>query len=1239
VILTNAAVDRATTVLVLVVLIAILGTVAYLSLPREAAPDVTIPYILVTTTYKGVSPEDVEKSITIPIEKAIKGISDVEEIRSTSQEGVSIVQAEFSSNVDLDMARQKVDAKISVAKADTAWPEATPDLGEPALSEINLQEYPILWVNLRGGAWIDDLRFAGEDLERMAQLLEDRSVATDPKEFSELAGRVMERLDAAIGKAEGLSEKDLALLKLTREGTARLGRLVAAVGKGGSAGDAEALAALGEFLALHTRFADDLAAQLHDTLRGNLGSLAEGRTLNDIRTLAISRLGMAGVLCQNMAYNELLRLKDVGEDLEDRIETSPNVLNAEVVGGVEREIRVELDPDRLAAYHVPVAAVLALVAKENVSVTGGASEVGRSKFTLRFDAEFRDPGELMRLMVLAPNGKELYLTDVADVVFGFKEPTNHSRLNGVPSVTLSVQKRSGTNIIETADWCKRQVADYWEANRPVGIRSSYSGDQSKTIHMMVADLENNILTGMILVLGVIFISIGWRNAVFVGLAIPLSMMMGFAILQAMGVTLNLVVLFALTLALGMLVDNAIVIVENSYRHMQEGYPALEAAKRGAAQVAWPVISSTATTVAAFIPLLFWSGIVGQFMHYLPLTVITVLVSSLFVAVIINPAMCGRLMRLTRKSAGRSQEDSILAAVREGRPVASRTLRAYGAAIRWAIGHRTWTLLISLAALIVTGLLYASLRLEPEFFPTTDPNRGYVEVTAPEGTTLAATDAILRKVEQRVLPYLARPDESDPSRNIETVLTTAGFVGQGSFFGAGAVGSNEGRVTFEFIDFQLRKAPSAGTIEKLREAVRDIPGARIVVEQQRAGPPRDAPVVVEVSGDRFDTLNDLKDSIRRQIADTPGLVDLQDDYVLGRQEFRFHVDRQRSRYFGLDTSAVSSVIKTAVAGSKVGIWRDPENNEIDIVVRMKKQYRNNPNKIQQFYLTGASPTGTLQLVPLSNLATWEFSAGRGPIRRIDQKRTITISANNAAGFAPNAVLKAVQQRLERFGLPPGYSVEFTGEKEEQDKAQQFLAVAGIVGILLIWLILVTQFNSLTLPAVIMVAVVLSLIGVFFGLWITHTAFVVIMTGIGVISLAGVVVNNGIILIDYIRQLHRHHGLSLEQALVCGGMTRLRPVLLTAVTTVLGLVPMTTGVSFDFHNLQLLLRSESSEFWAPMANAVVFGLAFATALTLIVVPALYSLMEGAAAFFTPARRAERQQRRNAQHEARRKRKNHG
>lgn len=1207
--LTNLAVDRATTVLVIVIMICLLGVSSYMSLPREAAPDVTIPYILVTTSYTGVSPEDVEKSITIPIEKAVDGISGVEEIRSTSSEGFSIVSVKFESGIDLDTARQKVDAKISEAKGNNSWPDSNTDLSEPIVSEINLSEYPILWVNLRGGAWIDDLRFAGEKLDRMAQLIEDRSVVTDPNELGKLTAETISLLDAAIAKPEGLSEKDLGLLKMAIKGVKQLGPLLKAAQMEGPASDAAALGALGTFLKLHTDFQDDLAEQLKERLSSG-AAMAPGRILTEIRSLAIDRLRMASLLCGEMAGNELLRLESVAGDLEDIVESNPNVLDAEVIGGIEREIRIELDPDRLAAYRIPVTQVLQLVARENVSITGGATKIGRSKFTIRFDAEFSDPMDLTRLMARTPGGKELYLTDVADVVYGFKEHTTHSRLDGVPSVTLSIQKRSGTNAIDTIDWVKEKIDAHWKTSRPVGIEFSYTGDQSKIIRTMVEDLENNILSGMILVLVVIFFSMGGRNALFVGIAIPLSMLIGFATLQMMGVTLNMIVLFSLTLSLGMLVDNAIVIVENIYRHLQEGFPLREAAKRGAGQVAWPIISSTATTVAAFAPMLFWPGMIGEFMRYLPMTVIIVLLSSLFVAIIINPAVCGRLMKL-KKNAGLTDENNILTAVRNGTPVKSRFLRAYGHVIGWAIRRRWTTLGIALAGLVVSVTLYRSLGLEVEFFPESDPQQGFIQITAPEGTTLEATDAIIRKVEQRVLKYLARPNETDPKRNIETVLATTGFVGQGGLFGGGgASGSNEGRITFEFIDYLDRKITSQKTIDTLRREVADIHGARIVVEQEKEGPSQEAPVVIEITGDRFGTLEDIKKKIVKRIKGTPGLVDLRDDYVQGRPELKFEVDRKRAPLLGLDTSTIAGVIKTAVGGAKVGIWRDANNEEIDMVVRLKDRYRNNPKKIEQLYITSAPGGRTPVQVPLANLATWKFTSGRGRITRIDQKRTITISGNNQPPASPNDALKAVQKRLDDFALPTGYAIDFTGEKEEQDKAQRFLLTAGLAAVLLIWLILVTQFDSLAMPAVIISSVALSLIGVFFGLWITNTAFVIIMTGIGVISLSGVVVNNGIVLVDYIRHLHRNEGLTREQALICGGMTRLRPVLLTAITTILGLIPMATGISFDFHNFQLLLRSESSEWWGPMANAVIFGLGFATVLTLVVVPALYSLLDGAA-----------------------------
>ena len=1022
-IVTNISIRNRTTVFVLSAAILISGAWSYRVLPREAAPDVQIPIVLVNTSYRGVSPEDIETSITIEIEKKLKGLSDVREITSTSSEGFSSIVVEFDPSFDIDTALQKVRDKVEQAKG-----ELPAEADEPEIVEVNVSEFPILIINIAGEA-------------------------------------------------------------------------------------------------------------------------------------------------------SLVKLKEVADDLQDEIESVQGVLEANVLGGLEREIRIEVDPDRLAAYSIPIADLVTLVARENVNISAGAIDTPESKFTVRVPGEFIDPREIQTLVITTVDGRPIYLTDVAEIRDTFKDRTSISRVNGRECVSISVQKRAGENIIRITDEVKAILART-KANLGDQIQVEISLDYAKIIRQMVHDLENNILSGFILVAAVVFLIMGWRNAAFVSLAIPMSMLITFSVLVAANVTLNFVTLFALTLSLGMLVDNAIVIVENIYRHMNEGYSRVEAARLGAAEVAWPVTASTLTTVMAFAPLLFWPDLVGEFMGYLPRTVIVTLLASLFVALVVNPALCSQLMQA--RSHGHISE----------RKRYGRFARGYERLLTASLSNRLVTMLAVVFALVSVMAIYARYGAGIEFFPTSEAARAFATIKAAEGTSIEKLDAITREVESRLTGF----------DNIALLVANVGAGGASDPFSGGSSGGlNTATVSIEFLDFVDRKESSSVTTRNMREAVRDIPGAEIVVEAEEEGPPVGAPVAIEVSGEDFETLAVLAREISDRIRSVPGLVDLADDYEEARPELRFTVDRNRARLLGLDTDSVGFFLKTAVLGLEVGTFRQG-NEEYDITIRLPLDQRDDPDKIKRLYI----PTMDGRMVPLSSLVEVEYSGGLGSIKRKDLDRVITI-IGNTDGRLPTEILKDCQERLADMPLPSGYEIAYAGEDEERLAAQAFLSKAFIAALFLIAVVLVAEFDSVTTPLIIMGSVVFSLIGVFIGLLVTGKPFGIIMTGVGVISLAGVVVNNAIVLLDYVEKL-RTRGLERTEALIRAGMTRLRPVLLTAATTILGLVPMATGVSYDFRRFEWSLKSESSIWWGQMATAVIFGLAVATILTLIIVPTMYSLLDG-------------------------------
>lgn len=877
-------------------------------------------------------------------------------------------------------------------------------------------------------------------------------------------------------------------------------------------------------------------------------------------------------------------LKTVGEKLEEKIEEISGVLDVVLTGGREREIRVEFDPDRLYAYRISLSEIVRAIRQENVNIPGGSIDIGQGKYLLRIPGEFTEPDEIDNLVLTERDGKVIYFKDVARIVDSFEDRISYARLNGKQSVSLAIKKRSGANIIEVADRVFALLAAADELV-PSGIELSVTFNQSKDIRRMVAELENNIITGLILVVLVLFMFLGLRNSIFVAIAIPFSMLLSFAILQLLGITLNMVVLFSLILALGMLVDNAIVIVENIYRHMDEGHPGIAAAKIAVAEVGWPIISSTATTLCAFFPMTFWPGIMGEFMKFLPLTLIISLSASLFVALVINPTICGHFM-----SVGRNRAQI------ENKP--AKIIQWYGNILEYALKQRLLVVITSFLLLFGICAAYAVLGHGVELFPDIQPNLAYVEIKAPEGANLAASNALSQQVEAVAVP------EGD----IRHVVAEIGV--SGSDRGGGSAQSNITKISLDFVEREERKEDSRVVLDRIRTAVAPISGAEFKVEKQEEGPPTGPPVSVEISGDNIVILDQLVAEARRRIKDIVGLVDLKDDFSKAKPEIRIDVDREKASLLQLSTAEISEMVKAAISGTKLGVYREGED-EYDIIARMPAERRTSVADIENLLIPAADGSP----VPLSTIAKVELGAGFGSIRHIDQKRVVTISADTF-GRNSNEVLLDVQDRLASLQLPAGYQVNYSGEQEEQQKAAAFLSKAFVGAILLIMLVLITQFNSVLQTLIVMTSVLLSLTGVFLGLMITSTPFGIIMTGIGIISLAGVVVNNAIVLIDYINLLLKD-GMELNTALIRAGTVRFRPVLLTAATTILGLLPMAIGISFDFKTFSWVIGGESADWWGPMAVAVIFGLAFATLLTLVVVPVLYSLAESAKGRFWKAK----------------------
>jgi multidrug efflux pump subunit AcrB len=964
----------------------------------------------------------------------------------------------------------------------------------------------------------------------------------------------------------------------------------------------------------------------------------------------------------------LVQLKEIAEDLKDDLEAIQGVNRVQIVGGREREVHVFADPQRLSFYELSLTDLMIAVTRENLNVPGGDIDVGSLKYLVRLPAEIESPNEIEDFVVDVRDGRPIYVKDVARVIYGFEDESTRSRLDKAPSVTLTIEKRTGANIVEVSDIVKAEL-DRFERSLPAGTRVTLVADMSKDIRMTVSELENNILSGLILVVVVLMAFLGFRNSVFVAVAIPLSMLLSFIVIQFLGYTLNMVILFGLILVLGMLVDNAVVIVENIYRHREMGSDGPTAALEATKEVAVPVIASTITTLCAFAPLLIWPGIVGDFMSYLPITLIIGLSASLIVALIFNPTLCAYFMKPPARDEieGKKEEHAVL---RRYRRILAWTLEPGSDQGKKSWFFRNWALLIAFmvffsggiglvllsfltegkwpvlmtvagllvglgavafalqgglwgiwslvrlihrrlipyvtdrragviwsigAILALTVVAYGFLGQGMEFFPEMDPRQLYVDVEAPSGATLESSDEIVGQIESLTAD----------TKDLRYALANVGSSGTSidNISGESSV-SNRSRVTLDLFDrIDRQQKDSLKTIEEVRQAVSNLDGAEIKVDKPVHGPPTGKPVSVRVSGDDFRVLERLSREVREAIRTVPGLVNLDDDLDQGKPELRVRVDRVEAAIAGVHTIEIANTLQTAVRGSDVSEYRIGED-EYDIVVRLDPEYRATLDDLTD--LTVPDEDGIP--IPIRTVAHLEPGVGPASIRRVDLKRVVTVEGDvvRARGRTEDTVRQEVASRLETLKWPPGYRWEFAGANLEQQEAQAFVQRAFVIAVLLIMLVLVTQFDSLVLPITIMVSVGLSLIGVLWGLIITATPFGIIMTGIGVISLAGVVVNNAIVLCDFIRQL-RERGLEKTQAVIEAGVIRLRPVFLTAVTTVLGLIPLTVGLNIDFFERTIQTGVESSQWWGPMGVAVIFGLTVATALTLVIVPVTYHSLD--------------------------------
>lgn len=966
------------------------------------------------------------------------------------------------------------------------------------------------------------------------------------------------------------------------------------------------------------------------------------------------------ILNVNMSGDFSMRnLKKYAELLQDEMESLNEISEVNIRGIDEREIQINVNPHKLEANGIAFEDIAFAIQFENVTIGAGEFTADQTRRVIRTEADYTNMEEIENTIIKLNNEKVVYLRDIADVIDGYKEKSTISRLNNKPVVTLSVTKKSGANILEATEKIQKTIHDQIEKGyMPGNLEIVITDDMSHDVRNEIANLENSIILGMILVIFVLFLFLGFRNALFSGLAIPISMFLSFIILQNTDVTLNNMVLYSLILALGMLVDNAIVVVENVYRLHSQGFSLIQATKKGVSEIAFPIISSTLTTLAAFFPLMLWEGVVGEFMKILPQTLIIVLASSLFVALVLNPPFVAAFMKIDdiRRRINRKKvlkRAAIIAAISVPfylisiyflanlfaivailmvlnliafRPLArwfqTKALvwfeNLYQNQLRHALtGWRPYMYFTGTVLLLIFSIAFYGIR-DPSvvFFPDTEPRTVFVTMELPLGTSIEKTDEFSRRVEDIIKKTV------EPYKHIIKSVTTNVGMGKGGMFDSGGNSHpNKSLTSISFVEYKYRNGINTSKIMKeVSDNLKGFVGAKIFVEKEDEGPPVGAPINIEVSGDDFDQLIKITDDFMTMINqdNIPGIDELKMDININQPEMLIHIDRDKARRYELSTQMIALALRNSLYGYDVGDFKEGED-KYDIFIRLKEEYRNDVSTLMNKKLLINE-----NRIPISAVADFEYSSTFDKVSRINNRRTITISSNVVEGYNANVINERIRQILADYEVPRGYSYAFTGEQQEQDESSAFLIFALFVAVALIGLILVTQFNSFIRPMIIIMTVLFSTIGVFLGLATFKMEFVIIMTGIGIISLAGIVVNNGIVLIDYIDLLRKRKreelGLSEKaflsakdevDCLVKAGKTRLRPVLLTAITTVLGLLPLAVGLNFDFFGLftnfdpQFSIGSESVAFWGPMSWTVIFGLTFATFLTLLIAPVMYLL----------------------------------
>lgn len=951
---------------------------------------------------------------------------------------------------------------------------------------------------------------------------------------------------------------------------------------------------------------------------------------------------------------DLKSLKKYAEDIQDEVESLKEISGVDIVGALEQEVQINADLNKMAAAQISFTDIERAVGSENLTISGGTIKMDGIRRTLSVKKEFSNASEISNLIIKTPTGSSVYLRDIAEVNDSFKEQESYARLYGKNVITLNVKKRSGENLIDASDKINALIIEMKANSLPKNLDITVTGDQSNRTRITLHDLINTIIIGFILVTIILMFFMGITNALFVALSVPLSMFIAFMAMPALGglmgfnFTMNMMVLFSFLLGLGIVVDDAIVVIENTHRIFDNGkIPIKKAAKIAAGEVFVPVLSGTLTTLAPFVPLLFWPGVIGEFMFFLPMTLIITLLASLVVAYIINPVFAVDFMKSDDHSGAKPSFDT---GVRKTLMVfagiaifaylidfgfgnlivciallyllnhfyLSNTIRnfqtniwprfqnKYLSILRWALNRPRTMLWSTVGLFFFTVMLISVVPPKIIFFPRGDPNFVFVYVHLPIGTDQAYTNEVVRKVEEDVTKVVGRdnPDVSSIISNVTIGVTDPQSEDQGQY-------PNMGKVTVAFVEYGKRTGERTEVyLDKIRDAVRGIPGAEITVAQEQGGPPTAKPISIEITGNNLDSLVKTSENLKQYLVtkQIAGVEELKSDFQNNKPEIIFDIDRERANREGISTGQIGMDLRTAIFGKEVSKFRDADE-DYEINLRANENQRNNLDALRNMKVTyrDMGMGGIIRQVPLSSFASIDYVNTYGGIKRKQEKRIIILSSNVLSEFNPNEVVANIQSEIDQFSPPAGIEVKMAGEQEEQKETMLFLGTALMISLGLILIILVTQFNSITKPLIILSEIVFSIIGVLLGVTIFRMEMSIVMSGIGIVALAGIVVRNGILLVEF-TDLMIEQGMPVREAIIEAGRARMTPVLLTATATMLGLIPLAVGLNMDFNTLltsfnpHLYFGGDNVAFWGPLSWTMIFGLGFATFLTLILVPCM-------------------------------------